>query len=255
MLVTKCFNLKVINHRFDSVKVIRKIKILFSIKQYKNHRTNTKGLGMGAESSRLRILQLLSENEMTVTELAKALNLSKSTVSYHIGSLLREGLIKVSREERVKNFVRIYYTLASPSDTIVLSLKKSLEERDRGELFRNMVRLLGLSLLNTSPYVLKRLGYEVGYAMGERNMTLDDLGDIWESLRLGKVSSSKNTFVVENCYFCKDLPNVGRAYCKFDEGFITGFLEKSTGEKYRAEEIKCWGMGYEFCEFRIRKLK
>ncbi len=208
--------------------------------------------------SKLRILELLSEREMTVSELSKELNLSKATVSHHIDSLLREGLVKVAREERIKNFIKKYYTVSIPNGEvgrqIVKSVKESIERGDRGELFRNVVRILGYALLKTSPYLFKRIGFEVGYALSEEGSTLDDLANLWEKLRLGSVSSSRTEFVVENCYFCSGLPNVGYPYCKFDEGFIAGFLAKSLSENVRVEETKCWGLGFELCEFKIKRV-
>ena len=205
-----------------------------------------------------RILQLLAEREMTVTELANALGISKATVSHHIENLQREGLVKVAREERVKNFIRKYYTLAVPngivSEVIIESLKDSAGKRDRAELFRNSVRLLGFALLKVSPHLFKRIGFEVGYALSFSGANLEDLAELWEELGLGKTSCSRDSLTVEECYFCSGLPKVGYTYCRFDEGFIAGFLAKSKGENFEVKEIKCWGLGDELCEFRVRRI-
>ena len=205
-----------------------------------------------------KILQLLAEKEMTVTELANALGISKATVSHHIENLQREGLVRVAREERVKNFIRKYYTLAIPNENVgemlVNAIRLSASKRDRVEVFRNTVRLLGFAMLKVSPHLFKRIGFEVGYALGFKDASLDDLAELWESLGLGETSCSRDTLVVENCYFCSGLPNVGYTYCKFDEGFIAGFLVKSANQSFSVEETKCWGLGYEFCEFNVKKI-
>ena len=199
------------------------------------------------------ILKLLSEREMTVTEISKALGISKATVSHHIERLQKDGLVRVAKEERIKNFIKRYYTVALPnggvSGILIESFKKSANKRDRAETFRNTVRILGYVLLKTSPYLFRRAGFEVGYALGYEEAKLDDLGDLWENLGLGKVSTSRDSMTVEDCYFCSGLPKIGNTYCLFDEGLISGFMTRSAGRRYGAKEVKCWGLGDELCEF------
>lgn len=203
-----------------------------------------------------KIVGLLAEREMTVTDISKILGISKATVSYHLEELKKSGLVRVSREVVVRNFVKKYYTLSIPngsvSSIIIDSLKLSTERRDRAEVFRNTVRLLGFALLKTSPHLFKRLGFEVGKSLGGEGVSVESLSELWESLGLGETSCSKNSLVMENCYFCSGLPKVGYTYCKFDEGFISGFL--SHVGCYRVEEVRCWGLGDEVCEFRIERL-
>ncbi len=208
---------------------------------------------------REEILKLLSDREMTVTELANLLDISKATVSHHIEKLQREGLVKVVKEERIKNFIRKYYSLSIPNgkvgEILVKEIKTCVTKNDRVELFRNTVRLLGYVMLKTSPHLFKRAGYEVGYSLGWSGAKVEDLAELWEKLGLGKTSCSKNVLDVENCYFCSGLPNIGTTYCKFDEGLIAGFLTKSIGESYIVKEIKCWGTGDELCEFEFKEVK
>jgi len=202
------------------------------------------------------ILRLLAEREMTVTDLANSLGISKATVSHHIERLQKEGLVRVSREERVKNFIKKYYTLTIPNgnvgEVIVNSMKEAVRRKDRAEVFRNTVRLLGYVLLKVSPHLFKRMGYEVGYALGYADAGLEDLAELWESLGLGETSCSKNELIVEECYFCSGLPKVGYTYCRFDEGLIAGFLTKSKGEMFEVKEVRCWGTGDELCEFVVK---
>ncbi len=207
---------------------------------------------------RKKILQMLAEREMTVTELANALGISKATVSHHIENLRREGLVKINREERVRNFIKKYYTLAIPNgnvgEILVNAIRASTNKKDRTEVFRNTVRLLGFAMLKVSPHIFKRIGYEVGYSLGFKDANLEDLAELWESLGLGETSCSRDNLIVENCYFCSGLPSVGYTYCKFDEGFIAGFLTRAEDKRFRVEETKCWGLGYELCEFNVKRL-
>jgi len=205
---------------------------------------------------RERILQLLAEREMTVTDLANSLGISKATVSHHIERLQKEGLVKVSREERVRNFIRKYYTLTIPNgnvgEVIVGSLKEAVGKKDRAEVFRNTVRLLGYALLKVSPHLFKRVGFEVGYALGYDGAGLEDLAELWVRLGLGETSCSRDEMVVEECYFCSGLPNIGQTYCRFDEGLIAGFLTRSVGGRFEVRERRCWGTGDELCEFVVK---
>jgi DNA-binding transcriptional ArsR family regulator len=58
------------------------------------------------DRTRLRILKLLSNKEMTVNEIVDAIGLSQSTVSRHL-SVLREAGIAVDRRDGQK----VYYSL------------------------------------------------------------------------------------------------------------------------------------------------
>lgn len=203
------------------------------------------------------ILKLLAEREMTVTELASLLGISKATVSHHLEKLQKEGLVRVVREERVKNFIKKYYVLSVPNgnvgEVIVQSIRESAKRKERAEVFRNTVRLLGYALLKVSPHLFKRVGFEVGYNLGYDGASLEDLAELWKDLGLGETSCSKNELVVEECYFCSGLPKVGYPYCRFDEGLIAGFLSKSMRKRFEVKEIKCWGLGDELCEFKVRE--
>ncbi len=204
------------------------------------------------------ILRLLAEREMTVTELATRLGISKATVSHHIDRLQKEGLVRVVREERVKNFIRKYYSLSIPNgnvgDLLVDAVRESAKKGEKAELFRNTVRLLGYAMLRLSPHVFKRAGYEVGYRLGWEGAGIEELAEFWEGLGLGKTSCSKNVLDVEECYFCSGLPDIGQTYCRFDEGLIAGFLSRARGKHYEVKEVKCWGTGDELCEFAVREL-
>lgn len=59
-----------------------------------------------ADKTRLRILVVLSENELCVDDLEKILKLPQSNVSRHLAKLLTSGLIASRRESR-----HVYYLL------------------------------------------------------------------------------------------------------------------------------------------------
>ncbi len=63
---------------------------------------------MGNEN-RLRILCLLSDSEMSVSELNARLELSQSALSQHLAILRREGMVRTRRSSQT-----IYYSLQGP---------------------------------------------------------------------------------------------------------------------------------------------
>ena len=57
-------------------------------------------LGAAGDSTRIRILLLLSEREMCVCELESALGLTQPTASHHLGILEQANLVERSKRER-----------------------------------------------------------------------------------------------------------------------------------------------------------
>jgi ArsR family transcriptional regulator len=53
-----------------------------------------------SDAARLRMIELLSRREQTVTEIARGLRLSQPLVSWHLRRLVRTGLVQVHREGR-----------------------------------------------------------------------------------------------------------------------------------------------------------
>src|SRR5438270_2357483 len=65
-------------------------------------------LGLMAEPSRVRLLALLADNELTVNELTSITELGQSRVSTHLGKLREAGLV---RDKRVGGST--FYSLAN----------------------------------------------------------------------------------------------------------------------------------------------
>jgi len=72
---------------------------------------------------RLNILKILNERRATISELSKSLDISKSTVVYHLLRLSEIGLVK-----RVENGERkwIYYELSSKGKSVIQTRKITL---------------------------------------------------------------------------------------------------------------------------------
>lgn len=60
---------------------------------------------------------------------------------------------------------------------------------------------------------------------------------------------------IEEDLDCSGLPERDMEVCKFDEGFIAGTLEASTGRAFRVTEVDCWCTGERICRFVAEAVK
>jgi DNA-binding transcriptional ArsR family regulator len=75
-----------------------------------------------ANDNRLRILCLLEEQELSVTELNQRLSLSQSALSQHLAILRRERLVRTRRASQT-----IYYSLSGNNAHTVIDALASIE--------------------------------------------------------------------------------------------------------------------------------
>jgi len=80
------------------------------------------------DPTRREILHLLRHQEMSATDLAKALNKNHSSIIHHLNTMLGAGLIVVSREDKVRNMVQPYYRSVSHSYHVAYSLTEALSQ-------------------------------------------------------------------------------------------------------------------------------
>lgn len=102
------------------VDEIRRIEgVLSSLPSEKDFQVKTDLFKALSDTTRLKILYLLNEEEMCVCELIYALDKPQSTTSHHLNVLKNAGLIK-SRKEGVW----MHYTLSCPeSISTIFDLK------------------------------------------------------------------------------------------------------------------------------------
>lgn len=233
-----------------------------------------------SDRTRLKIVELLTENELTNSRLAGLLNLSKPTISHHIRLLLDAGIVKVSRIEHEEHGIQMKFYAVNPNilsatgrkqGVLIEQVKKEIHEMmtrgtgEKNEAKIAFLRLLKSSMLNTGIELDKPL-YDAGYDIGLNIISkqikgsslegvLEELADIWKKLNLGTVELADASKIrVKDCYQCGHMPDVGKPLCPSDAGIIAGVLDKTIGKKHSVKEIKCWGTGYDFCEFEIEEL-
>lgn len=72
------------------------------------------------DSTRIRILHLLSQNELCVQDIADALSMTQSAISHQLRILKQAALVKFRRDGKA-----IYYSLAD--DHVATIMKQGLE--------------------------------------------------------------------------------------------------------------------------------
>lgn len=77
------------------------------------------------DSTRIRILYVLSEVEICVGDIAQILNMTQSAISHQLRILKQNKLVKVRRDGK-----QIYYSLADDHVRVILSMGKEHIEED-----------------------------------------------------------------------------------------------------------------------------
>lgn len=97
-------------------------------------------LGQLSDATRLRILSLVSQQELSVAELVKVTQLAQPRISTHLGKL-KEAQIVVSRREGSSTFYRLNESMPAEAATLWAQLQKQLNDQ---VLARDAQRLHGV---------------------------------------------------------------------------------------------------------------
>ncbi|WP_297488653.1 winged helix-turn-helix domain-containing protein [Thermococcus sp.] len=100
------------------------------------------------EDTRRKILALLRNREMTISQLSEILGKTPQTIYHHIEKLKEAGLVEVKRTEMKGNLVEKYY--GRTADAFYINLYLGDEE----------LRYFARSRLKTKLEIFKALGYE-----------------------------------------------------------------------------------------------
>ena len=234
-----------------------------------------------SDKTRLKIMELLSEKELTNSQLSRMLNLSKPTISHHLRLLLDAEIVKISRKEHEEHGIQMKFYALNPNilsiaaineNKLMKQISKEVQEAmnakingsdSRGNI--TLLRLIKSTILNIGIDMDKPF-YDAGYNIGANVISkqikestlrdaLTELAEMWEELKLGKMELvGEHLIKVKECYQCGNMPDMGKPLCPSDAGIIAGVLDTVCGKRYSVKEIKCWGTGYDFCEFEIKEL-
>ena len=110
--------------------------------------TDPKVIKLMLEDTRRKILQLLRNREMTISQLSEILGKTPQTVYHHIEKLKEAGLVEVKRTEMKGNLIEKYY--GRTADAFYINLYLGDEE----------LRCFARSRLKTKLDIFKALGYK-----------------------------------------------------------------------------------------------
>ncbi|MEE8401976.1 MAG: V4R domain-containing protein [Candidatus Hydrothermarchaeaceae archaeon] len=222
---------------------------------------------------RIEIMRSLSGGERTFDELVCLVGKAKSTVSVHLERLEKDRLIssKVHPKDKRKKIFFLTSQAVGASDVPMYDLGQSVRSRLRKsaqnpsefshELFRTILYSLESCGINTHPALRtagRRIGMEISslFKADDIEGLFKEISNFWHVHGIGKVRVLKMDPEIEisseNCFYCKNMPNVGRTLCALDEGMIEAIINSRLGVKSCVKEVECSGLGHNRCKFTIR---
>ncbi|WP_174591864.1 V4R domain-containing protein [Methanocella conradii] len=222
-----------------------------------------------------KILQKLSERELTFEDLIEVCGKARSTMSVHLNDLLGMGLVYKrvdARDRRKKYFGLNTDLLVSSKMPVATHYEKILQSipgtvGDKYGFLKSLFHLVRSGMesygVDTSP-AMKKIGRDVGKALAPffkartADVLLKEVSEFWEAQGLGKVRILKSdvpTIIVDDCFDCSTMPNIGRTQCSLDEGILEAIIEEKLKVKCSVEETECYGTGFHHCKFIIKIFK
>jgi uncharacterized protein len=79
--------------------------------------------------------------------------------------------------------------------------------------------------------------------------TLRDMGI--GILRIEEADMAKGSFImtISEDLDCSGMPELDYEACTYDEGFLSGLLERFSGRRFTVKEVDCWCTGDRTCRF------
>lgn len=152
-----------------------------------------------ADETRRKIIFLLRATEMTVTQIASNLNISRQTVYHHIEKLQEAGLVDVARTEQIGHLTESYYR--ATAEAFYCSIGSTSGGH---EFFQNQVKTVLESL--------KRLGLNISYTDADVDRLIEiqreqdyccEMTDLWDAIsHLDDIDEKTKTIIEE---FAKQL--------------------------------------------------
>ncbi len=211
---------------------------------------------------RLDILRLLSNEQMSVKEIADSLSLKSAAVRHHIRTLARSSLIEEVGEE-MHNFGRPTMLYKAKRTPVSLEFRKRRYDLLAEFLIQALFQNIPLSKVAKT---LRDIGYQAGEELindlarhnGIRQWDmrllkqyfvdgyLNELGSEPEVIR---VDDKELVFRIHNCVFSEVSHKYPEIICNgLDQGMRDGILERSLGHVEQTR-TKCRGHGDQYCEF------
>ncbi len=169
------------------------------------------------------ILTLVAENELSISDIARALDINPGSIHYHLKELEKHGLVRLVREEVKGGVVKKYYRAAAKRillDSPKVNNADQEEPASTGEFIWRFIRSI--------EYLGYHLPAENREAAEELLLRYDRrIKEILQSLeRTGLETIENDRHMLHNSIRlilnirAKDDPELGRIYKEFDKLFL-----------------------------------
>ncbi|MFQ5712043.1 MAG: helix-turn-helix transcriptional regulator [Candidatus Geothermarchaeales archaeon] len=216
---------------------------------------------------RLKIVELLSIQSLTVNELAERLSLKPITVRHHIRALEGVGAVKgvlkaskgrgrPAKEYRVTEKLislefpkRQYHYLA---DVLLQTFIQALGEERVTQMLNDMGHEMGKKIVGglEEQHHVEKWDLELF-----KNYVVDGfLKQMGTQPELIKVKEDEIRLRIHNCVFLEVVKKYPDVMCAADEKIWDGIME-SMGMKMRSKMVKCMGHRDPYCEYLMRREK
>ncbi|NYT17545.1 MAG: ArsR family transcriptional regulator [Methanomicrobiales archaeon] len=222
---------------------------------------------------KVRILDMLTRQEMAFEDLVEGSGRAKSTVSVHLKDLAESGIVGAKSDPadgRKKIFFLDSLYLAGADSAVRgwFDLDRYIPkpgpcEGDPGAMFRFILSSIRLTLMNQGIMidpVLRIAGLKAGKALypcveapGIEQM-IENIGRIWRKNRLGTIDLEQLnplTLRISDCFECIDLPISGKPACAFDSGVLSSLFSSFYENQMITVETHCYAMGSNHCRFVV----
>lgn len=222
-----------------------------------------------------KIISMLKEREMGFDEIVESSKKAKSTISVHLQSLVKEGIVG-SKPDPMDARKKIFFIDAGylgdltrreslETDMKDYMLKYAANAGEPFEFYRLMFRSIRVALINEGidiDPILHKAGRQVGEALYDQVVNpdikklLNNMAKFWEKHGLGRLKVKgldPIVIVAYDCFECQDLPYLGRPACAFDSGIMEAVFSRHYQDHFVAMETNCYAMGDSYCRFVIKK--
>jgi DNA-binding transcriptional ArsR family regulator len=110
-----------------------------------------------ADETRRRIIHLLRAREMTVSQIADALDKTPPAIYHQIRKLVQGGFVEASREERVGHFVETYYRATAEIFEFIHGGGTEEYERSKAAASLKALASLGLGMTSFDKQMISRI--------------------------------------------------------------------------------------------------
>jgi hypothetical protein len=237
--------------------------------------STSKGIVALDSPAKIKILELLRDETKSFEEIVNSTGKAKSTISVHLDDLEKQGLIIEHRDD--KDMRKKYYSLNAqyiassqqPLDNHYQQVLQNLSERagDEYTFLKYMFHALRYGLeaygMNQQP-IMKQIGRDIGsmisknFQSEELEGLLEEIKAYWARNHLGTMRIENRdpvVLIVEECFDCGDMPDVGKPLCSLDEGMLEEILTAKLGGAYTVRETECFGTGHTHCKFIIEAVQ